>query len=546
MSSIIENVIGSYLDSLEEREFDEPFMAMLRANGFTDIHFLHGAFEFGKDFIAKGIDNGVASQFCFQTKAGNIGAGDWGEARRQIDEMRTNKIAHAAFDRNLPVRAVLVTTGRLVGAARATSQEYREYLRSLGEIDFAVWEREDLIEKMSHSPEVGLAGSSEGPLHAALGQIDAGEMDLLKLERFSRRWITTLSSVSCLWRSAVEASVIANRLRLKDRLDLACHTGLCVVRAAWASTHGAEPPNPIGLAVAEVGQGMFRHYASDIWSKCVDENLKPLAFIHAHEIPTAFVTYPVRCLSLVELLSLLALFKLERGAQDVEQIIEYIATFTERQPGVAHPVSDRWAVSLIPLILLLAGTSRTAVVQSLLTDVTRWVADRYEDKSFGLAPSTASPDQEVNYLLGTPFEHVQLQRRSESLISAVVLDLTAILELPELLKLARNEFLAVEAMSCVVETQDSPGQYIHGAEDTRYEPNMHYDDEDSPKDGWKVAPHHHRAPNSYYLGRLGRFADHLAISSVLRDRYFLPTCRKVLDRLAASEDTARGAGRTPS
>jgi hypothetical protein len=78
----------------------------------------------------------------------------------------------------------------------------------------------------------------------------------------------------------------------------------------------------------------------------------------------------------------------------------------------------------------------------------------------------------------------------------------------------------------VVETQDSLGQYVHGAEDTRYEPNIHYDDEDSPTEGWKVAPHHHRAPDSYYLGRLGRFGDHLAISSVLRDRYFLATCRK--------------------
>lgn len=244
MSSMIESVIGSYLDSLEEREFDEPFMALLRANGFTEIHFLHGAFEFGKDFIGRGLDAGTPCQFCFQTKAGNIGISDWGEARRQIDEMRTNKIAHAAFDRNIPVRVVFVTTGRLVGAARAASQEYRDYLKTLGEIDFTVWEREDLIEKMSHSPEVGLAGSSEGPLHAALGKIDAGEMDLLELERFSRRWLTPLQSARDLWRSAVEASVIANRLRLKDRLDLACHTGLCIVRAAWASTHGEEPANP--------------------------------------------------------------------------------------------------------------------------------------------------------------------------------------------------------------------------------------------------------------------------------------------------------------
>jgi hypothetical protein len=528
---MIENVIGGYLDSLEEREFDEPFMALLRANGFTDIHFLHGAFEFGKDFIAKGRDNNVACQFCFQTKAGNIGTGDWGEVRRQIDEMRTNKIAHAAFDRNLPIRAVLVTTGRLIGGARASSQQYREYLQGLGEVDFIVWEKEDLIERMSHSPEVGLAGNSEGPLHAILGKIDAGQMDLLALERFSRRWIASPSSTNDLWRSTVEASVIGNRLRLAERLDLACHTGLCVVRAAWASTHSTEPPDPVGLAVANIGQSIFRHYALDLWSKCVEENLKPLAFIHAHEIPTAFVTYPVRCSILMELLSLLALDKLEKSEADVDAIIDYVVAFTEHQPGVVHPISDRWAVTLIPLVLLLAGTGHDDLVDSLLKDVTRWVADRYEGKSFGLAGPTAGPDEEVNYLLGTPFEHVELQRRSESLISAVVLDLTAILRRRELFKLVRNEFLAVEAMACVVETPDSSGQYVHGSEDASYEPNMQYDDLGTPQDGWKVAPHHHRAPTSYYLDRIGRLWDHLAVSSVLRDRYYLPTCQMVLNHM---------------
>jgi len=70
---MLANVVGSYLDNLEEREFDVPFMALLRALGFWDIHLLHGPFEFGKDFIAKGNHEGKPSQFAFQTKAGDIG-----------------------------------------------------------------------------------------------------------------------------------------------------------------------------------------------------------------------------------------------------------------------------------------------------------------------------------------------------------------------------------------------------------------------------------------------------------------------------------------
>src|SRR5260370_42570716 len=119
----------------------------------------------------------------------------------------------------------------------------------------------------------------------------------------------------------MEASVIANRLRLKDRLALASYTGLCLTRAAWASTHGPDTPVPVGIAVADAGKSLFHHYALDVWSKCVEENLKPLAFIHAHEIPTAFVTYPVCCLSLIELLSLLGLLMLERKEADADRII---------------------------------------------------------------------------------------------------------------------------------------------------------------------------------------------------------------------------------
>lgn len=96
---MLANVVGSYLDSLEEREFDTPFMALLRAQGFWDIHLLHGPFEFGKDFIGKANYEGTPSQFAFQTKAGDINLSDWSACRGQIDNLRTNSLAHPNFDR---------------------------------------------------------------------------------------------------------------------------------------------------------------------------------------------------------------------------------------------------------------------------------------------------------------------------------------------------------------------------------------------------------------------------------------------------------------
>src|SRR5258708_32370933 len=105
---MLEDVIGIYVDSLREREFDAPFIALLRLQGFTDIHFLHGSFEFGKDFIAKGTEEDRQAQFLFQSKAGDINLSAWHDLRGQIDMLRTDSVAHPNFDKNLPRKTVLV------------------------------------------------------------------------------------------------------------------------------------------------------------------------------------------------------------------------------------------------------------------------------------------------------------------------------------------------------------------------------------------------------------------------------------------------------
>jgi len=55
---------------------------------------MHGAFEFGKDFIAKRREEGVDYQYAFQTKAGDLGLSEWRECRGQIDMLRNNSLAH--------------------------------------------------------------------------------------------------------------------------------------------------------------------------------------------------------------------------------------------------------------------------------------------------------------------------------------------------------------------------------------------------------------------------------------------------------------------
>jgi hypothetical protein len=420
-------------------------------------------------------------------------------------------------------------TGRFVGGAALAAQEYAQHLKTRGEIGFSTWDKDDLVGLISGSPEVGLAGAAGGPLLTVLGNIDQNRVQEPELEAFSRGWLNTLDPV-LLFKAALEAGVVANRLRRHERLDLACYVALCLIRAAWVFAHGSEPPNVNGQLVATTGRSLFRHYASDLFAGCNDEALDPLKLIRAHELPSAYVTYPVRCLRLVEILGLLGLLEREEGGTTSARLSDFVVRFFQTNPGTSHPISDRWAVSLIPSLLLLATTGHVLTIPAVLKNVIRWIGDHYEAGSLGLAGPYANPDDELAHLLGSAFEHIALERRSESYVATVVLDLAAILQMKEVFEVARNDFLAVGAMPPVIEVDDTPGQYALGGGDTLYEPNVQYADAWLPVEGWKVAPHHKRGPVAYYLERIGRPWDHLAVSAVLRDRHFLGACRAFLPK----------------
>ena len=167
-------------------------------------------------------------------------------------------------------------------------------------------------------------------------------------------------------------------------------------------------------------------------------------------------------------------------------------------------------------------------IRDLLQNVTKWVADRYDSNGLGLSAADSAPTEEVDCLLGDPFEHIQVSRRTESYLATVVLDLAAILGFGDLFDTARNEFLAVDLAPTMIESPDTTAQYMVQSGELSFTPNVEYAESWQPQDGWKVAPHHKRARADYYLQRMGRYWDHLALSSVLRDRHYLETCRHFL------------------
>jgi hypothetical protein len=516
--------IGNYIDSLSEREFDAPFIALLRLHGFTDVHFLHGAFEFGKDFIAKRKEDGIDYQYAFQTKAGDLGLSDWKECRGQIDMLRVNSLAHPNFDKAMPRKARFVTTGRLVGGAPLDAQEYREHLARLKESEFVTWDRDTLIEMLAVDP-VSLSGSPLSLLQI-LGT-EGQDLNFAVLETHSRGWIRSANNPSNL-RDSLEAAVIASHCRKHKRIDLACAAALMSLRSSFATTHGANPlPDIAGVAIS-TARALFRYYANQLWELCRGRFLQQDELIQEDRTPAGFVTYPVRCLTLIEILALLGVLVQTEDAALSAAIAEYLVQFVQANVGAAHPISDRWAISLAPVTLLLALYGKADVIHSFLLSAVTWIADRHDNGNLGLAGPYASPKEEAQRLLAPPFEHVPLQMKHQSYVASLILDLASVLEDQELYNSARNEFLAVNIVLPVMELDDDLGQYGRHLGQQRVEPNMPYDEYWAPENNWKSAPHHKRGIPIYYPEQVGSGWDQLGISTVLRDRHFVYSWRRIL------------------
>jgi hypothetical protein len=342
---LLTDAIASYVNSLNEREFDAPFMALLRLQGFTDIHFLHGSFEFGKDFIAKGIEQGQKFQYIFQSKAGDINLSAWSDLRGQIDMLRTDSLAHPNFDKDLPRKAILVVTGRLVGGAPLAAQQYGEHLKTLNELQFITWDRDSLIDMIARDP-VCLSGSSLELLQMLGSQLD--QLNFTVLEKYSRSWIRATWNTANL-RDSLEAAVIASHCRRSNRLDLACYIALMLLRSTFATVHDEQVLAETAAVAIAMTKAQFRHYALELWNECEGSFLEPDQILWADGSAIPFVTYPVRCMTILELLGMLGLLEREIDPNNLisPKIATYLEQFITSNVGTAHIPSDRWAISLV-------------------------------------------------------------------------------------------------------------------------------------------------------------------------------------------------------
>jgi hypothetical protein len=312
----------------------------------------------------------------------------------------------------------------------------------------------------------------------------------------------------------LSALVLASRLALYQRRDLAALVGVHLIRAAWARADNMSSPSDETLSVADVGRGLLTYHAGVLFDEVSSPSIDVTRMIDMHADMGTYVTYPIRCLRLLELFGLMGLA--EEGVERRAEVSAFCQRFVRQQPGASHPISDHWA-ACIPPVALLIWERDPELAGQWLQEICVWVCDHYEQDSSGLANYWSTPEEEITRALGSTLQHLDLPRRPDSFIASVLLDLSAALELSAVYDALINDILAVRIHPSVVECEDGAGLYQDVASGVFLEPWVQYDGHYRDYDGWQCSGPHRRAIR-FSIQKHGRAWDLLAICSALRDR----------------------------
>ena len=466
---MLRDVVGTFLDTLTERDFDGPVVALLHARGFTDIHFIHGAFEFGKDVLAKKADpeTGEVRQYVIQSKAGDIGQPEWRAVRPQLEECEYNTLGHPSFDPDLPRVAVLVTTGRLKGAAPADVTEYRKSVETRGLADLETWERPDLIEWLCDDPIVGLAGEAvQAELMGMLTSVRGGGVTDRRIEMYTRRWLEPTGAAP---RASVEAAILVNALLRTRRLDLALSVGLQLVRAT-------EQDPAASSDAKSAARRLILGLALQICDQTEPLLKDPLDFVRSTVSQLAMLTYPVICCRVAEALALGLALARQAGDGDATVRFEEALRSLAEQPGAARPVGDLFAPSVVAVTVMLA-TFDPIAAKAYLGRVARWLLDRYDEDLAGLGLASLAEDEEktAERLLAGPLASTTMERRTSSYLATVVLDLAIHLGDEDLYEAVRDNINALRVVPQGASADESKARWARGGTDVWPLPRVEFE-----------------------------------------------------------------------
>ena len=515
-------VVTTFLETLTEREFDAPLLALLSSHGFTDIHFIHGGFEFGKDVIAKRLDadGTTLRQYSIQSKAGDIGQPEWRVIRPQLEECEYNTRAHPSFDAGLKRVAVLVTTGILKGAAPVDAQEFKAACEGRGLADFEVWDRNTIVDWLCQDPSIGLADpGTQDDLVTLLGKIARKQVSEPMLEHHTRAWLEGDVAGKRLARASIETAVVCHELLKARRLDLAALLALHLHRAAWAP---AAETNAVRTATSDAALRLFVSTATELLDqvKPLLDDPKKLAYT-VMEVGHVF-TYPAVCSRLIEIVSLLALTA-PPGAL-AERASAVVATLAADHPGTARPPSDQFAVAILPATAVLTRTDRQAA-RAYLRRVSQWLLDSHDESKDGLGLGAIDEEE------GTQFERLvagkttftSLDLRNSSYLASAILDALFIADAAELYDAVLKNMDALRIVATGFRADESHARWRRGGPNVYRHPRIDYPT-------WANRP-------ATIASAPGTAMDSVLLSAVTRTRHYVGAYEELI-RATVEDDPA--------
>jgi hypothetical protein len=520
---MLTHVVRDWLSRVnDEREIDAALMAYLGASGYRDVHFTHGPQELGKDFIAK--QDG--KQYVFQSKSGDIGTGDWRLIREQMWEAVRIGLAHPSFDVALERRAVLVLTGIMRGGAREQIEKFNEELLREGRQPIEVWHREELVRRFTEIDPAtiyppNLAGYvGFGSFFTLYGEALTGDLTSRRIEKHSRVWQADVYERGHLLVPAVEASVITNACYVSHELYEAFQAQLGLVRvaldAAFVATGTADQSffDFYARISIETACQAARRFAEDVWSARDKAHEKKL--VHLAPSPIA---YPVLCLRLGEALAFIYFCGLETERSGALSRLRKLVV-TER--GFEHPIGDWYTVSIIAIVRTLMRGGETAIAHDYLQRVSAWMVNMYSRRA-GLADIWSGELDKIVQILGTAISEVAVSKRRGSFLVTALLDLCAFAQASALYSDVENDIRFHGIVPQYYRALDSRGQFRIDGDDVVHSVNVQFKPDLAGLEAYTYGEHLVDEPQTFVLNdRLGPGA-HLALSLLLRDRYFPTT-----------------------
>ena len=527
---MLANVLGAYLDSIKEREFYLPFATLLRASGFNDVHFTHGNVEFGKDFIAKSDENGTTIQYSFQLKAGDVSQSNWrNDIMGQMLESVLLGLSHPSFDKDAPHQTVLVITGKMLGNAALSLQEFniKQIEQTCGKRRILVWDREPLISMLETR---GLGGVyqatasgflSYGNFYQLYGKSLERHISQREIEEHSRQWLDeSIEPAKRLLCSAIEANIFVSQCQVKGMIYEAISSHLTLIRTIMHQIHMADNEEDINqllevyvqaIASLQEASSQYLADAKSLWDNA-GNNLSSV-------IPgsNSMMAYLIHCARIMEVAGCLYFIEHEQAERD--KIISFLVSFLSQEPGCANIPSDYYAISLVLPILSLCSTGHRDIGVQLLHHATVWLCDRYQD-GFGLADISADPYEEIVTLFGYPFDFIRIQPRRGSFAASVICDLAAYVADTELYANIVNDIKAANIVPQYWQVPDTTSLFILDGEDIINYPKIDYSDVHLPFEDFSFADHIKHESRSFSITKHTGPLGPSLMMLLLRDRYF--------------------------